>query len=214
MIKHIIFDLDGTLADTAADILNCLRQAYSQAGLKPSKKLNKYFIGPPIGEIIKKLNPRVTGEQLKILTANYRRCYYTSAYPKTKLNSDAKLVLKRLKSLGLDCFLATNKPIIPTLRILKKFGLTSYFLFIAAPDPAVKPSKTKPELVAGIIKKFHLAPAQALMVGDGASDIRAARQNRLKAAVLINGYGKKADLLALKPEYYLPRLKNLLKLIL
>lgn len=81
-IKNIIFDLDGTLINSAGDIIHCLKNAYISIPEYSNMEISSSIIGPPLNELIKKITPEITEEQAQIVTKEFRNCYDNSSFRK------------------------------------------------------------------------------------------------------------------------------------
>lgn len=214
MLKNIIFDLDGTLADTAPDILFCLRLAFSKSGVKPKRRLDKFLIGPPIWEIVKKVQPKVSERQLNDIVVNFRFCYDNSIYPRSVLMLGANQVLSVLRRKKCKIFVLTNKPKLATNKILTKLKIGRYVKFAISPDTiSSKKRMGKREMLAYLLSRYRLKASQTLLVGDGESDIIAAKSLHVSCAAVISGYTKKQELTKLHPEYQIKKIKDILKLV-
>ena len=210
MIVNVIFDMDGTLIDSSGDIIDCIKHAYTFTPSLLPIVIDKSFIGPPLNDVIKKVTPKITELQLKIVSDRFRKCYDKSTYKKTCLLPEVELTLNSLNSLSINTFIATNKPKLATYRILKKLKLNSFKDIITIDTLSLPMSKT--EIVSFISAKYNLNPTETLLVGDTPSDINAAHSNNLKSVAVTYGYGKLSDLKNANPTYVIDSLAQLLNI--
>ncbi len=127
MIKNVIFDLDGTLVDSAPDIIETLSQAYRQVCPTIRISISRSIIGPPLSEMIKILTPDLDDQTQQKIIAIFRMIYDSSEYPKTKPYPGIISLLKLLGKNKCRIFLVTNKPSQPTKQILEKLKLKKVF---------------------------------------------------------------------------------------
>jgi phosphoglycolate phosphatase len=199
--ENALLDLDGTLVDSADDIIDCLKLAYFR---EVGKKLavDKSFIGPPLREIIMNAAPWLGQEQAEAVFKSFRGFYDNSGLEKTVLREGVPETLKKLSEEGIKMFLVTNKPARPTGTILKKLKIDCFHDTIS-PDKNGGPSMVKADMVRFILDKWGLSKGNTLMVGDSSEDARAARENGLASAILLNGYGNADSIRRSMPEYIL-----------
>lgn len=212
MIKNVIFDLDGTLVDSAGDIIDCLKEAYCAANINFPIPINKSCIGPPLPEIIKSIMPDISEEELNKIVKEFRNCYDKSAFKKTRIYEGVDILLHKLASMDIKMFIATSKPIVSTRRILLNSKI-DYFCDIISPDMIQGVRLDKMKMVSYLIKKWKLKKARTLMVGDSASDIFAAHNNSIISVAVLNGYGDPSIIYDSGPDYAIYKIGSLYNLI-
>ena len=83
--RHWIFDLDGTLADTADDIVESLADTCEQVlGNRP--EMDSSWIGPPLPDMIRRIDPAISQERITQIVLLFREKYFSSAFPATRLS--------------------------------------------------------------------------------------------------------------------------------
>ncbi len=212
MIDDIIFDLDGTLVDSAADIIDCLAKAYASVSMSGTVEIKKTHIGPPLREIVRSVTPGLDEKIVAQIIKLFRRRYDRSALKKTVFKEGVDETLKTLAGLDKRMFLVTNKPITPTRSILSNLGI-SFFCDIVTPDILPDRIMSKSEMVLYVKGKWRLKTESTLMVGDTASDVHAARDNGIISAILTNGYGDVESIIDSKPEYLIDSFYDLTKIV-
>ncbi len=212
MIENVIFDLDGTLVDSSGDIIATLKKAYAVAGMASAVKIDTSCIGPQLPEIIKSITPDISDTDLSSVIGEYRKIYDQGVFLKTRIYSGVYDVLRKLCDMGIKLFLVTNKPMIPTRRIISKLDL-DYFFDIITPDVMAKGASGKTKMVAYLIKKFKLRRNRTMVVGDSPLDIAAAHNNGLISVAVANGYSDRASLCCARPDYTIKTIACLLRLI-
>lgn len=172
-ISTVIFDLDGTLIDSGASILNSIQYAFCLANIKPTKPLTLDLIGPPLKDIFQLLTREANQELLTELIENFKKYYDLVGYKETILYAGVAEMLDELKANKLKLYIATNKRIQPTLKILDYLGLKEKFIGVYALDCYV------PNLINKniMLQRLYLdLPSSkfAIYVGDREEDAEAA----------------------------------------
>lgn len=201
-IKNIIFDLDGTLINSAGDVVHCLKKAYSSIPEFSNVEIRDSFIGPPLNELIKKVTSDITEEQTNIIIKEFRNCYDNSSFSKTILNDGVYQLIQDLKHQNIKIFIATNKPTLVTKKILANLKI-DVFNDVISLDAIAGKKLNKTEMISYIIYKWNLQRDTTLMVGDDASDIVAAHNNGISAVAVLGGYGNPKKIIETKPLYVL-----------
>ena len=209
MERFWFFDLDGTLADTEADIKESWRKTIVDLGLSQEPFDRLYVTGPSIDEVIRLLYPEKYSPEL---VADVRRVfplhYDTAGFPLTREYPGMLDRVHALKAAGCHVFIVTNKRYCALRVMAAKFGWNRLFDGLYAgdmhkDDPIGK--LRKPELLALVMRELGAAPKDCVMVGDTVNDFEAAKANGVRSIGVSWGYGKpdelaKADSVATTPE--------------
>lgn len=211
-INSVMFDLDGTLIDSAADVQSCLVEAFYKAlGVTLHFNIRPY-LGPTISNIIKAIKPFISEDNVfeieKVFRSLYNNCGFKKSMPYDGVND----ILEFINQAKLKIFVVTNKPIIPSRSIINRY--IGWELEIVSPDcyPA-SGILSKSEMIALLIRRHSLQSKEVLFVGDTAGDIMAAHMNGVRAVGVLYGYGDKDDLYASKPDFIIDDLMQLKPLI-
>jgi phosphoglycolate phosphatase len=189
----LLFDLDGTLIDSAPSILAGFAAAFEEAGLTPVLPLTSAIIGPPLMQTLSNLTGGADPATLAALAEGFKRHYDNEGYKKTVVFPGVADMLERLAGLGLDMHIATNKRLLPTERILAFFGWRAWLRTVYAADMPGRGFKSKGSMVAAQLADLSL-PAQATCyIGDRQEDREAAEENGLAFIAACWGYGGFAD---------------------
>lgn len=206
MLEYILFDLDGTLTDSAEGITKSVDYALRQVVGIETDDLStlKGYIGPPLTAGF------MENHGLDEATALRCRDVYRSRYEKTglfenKVYDGVPEMLETLHKAGRTLLVATSKPEIFARRILEHFNLAGYFSEIvgATMDGSID---AKDEVIAEALRRLHHpAPDRVLMVGDRHHDIDGARKNGLPVLGVLYGFGsaeemQQADATAATPQ--------------
>lgn len=173
-ITSIIFDLDGTLVDSAPGILGSMGIVLQQHGIAPARPLTQDLIGPPLMPTLRTLTGIADDAQINALAVSFKAHYDTEGYRETKTFTGIVEMLQVLHKTGWPMFIATNKRLRPTEAILDMLGWAVYFEGIYALDSPVPPAANKAELLQFVMHKHQLPPSQTLYVGDRNDDAKAA----------------------------------------
>ncbi|MBN2716591.1 MAG: HAD-IA family hydrolase [Deltaproteobacteria bacterium] len=210
-VKLIVFDLDGTIADTAPDICCTLNQAMNKWGLSPySVEEVKRFVGNGAAILIQRALRGRAAELKKMgisntpddpalhdrFFADHMSFYRISDNARTTLYEG---VVRFLKTANVPLALYTNKPGVPTERLLAHFDIAHYFAMILHADN-VKKHKPDPSGLLQIMNAIGVLPEHTLMVGDGIPDIRVAKAAGCRSVAMLHGNTSEADLRALGPD--------------
>ncbi|HVN80598.1 MAG TPA: HAD-IA family hydrolase [Terriglobia bacterium] len=170
----IIFDLDGTLVDSRVDLANSVNYTRTRLGLPPvSNELVYTYVGDGAFLLLQRaLGPEFgeteVREAVKIFLENYSQHLldHTFLYP------GVEEVLEQLKHLALTVL--TNKPVGPSISILKGLGVLEKFKLVYGGD-SFPQKKPHPAGIQKILIETGIPPHRALMVGDSRNDIMTGR---------------------------------------
>ena len=209
--QSIIFDLDGTIIDSADEIIFYLSETFKITGLINNIKLNREMIGPPIQEILKKIHPFINEEQLNKAITTFRNFYDNSNLTKSYLYEGIPQIFRNLKKLNIRMYIATNKPRIATLNVLGKFNIASYFTdFACFGDKNVD---SKENAISEIVSRNNLNIKNLWMVGDANSDIESAKKFNIFTVAHAGGYTKIDKLKEASPNIIVKTMSELNEII-
>lgn len=183
----VIFDLDGTLVDSAEGILSSFQAAFSELGMHPCQPLDQSIIGPPLQPTLKLLSGSDDPALLAQLTAAFKTHYDSNGYRLTRAYGGIETLLTRLRVAGVPLFVATNKRHIPTVQIMDFLGWHSYFQATVSLESISPTAPNKADLIRHLLHRFAL-PANTLYVGDRNDDEVAATQAGIPFFHAIWGY--------------------------
>ena len=203
-----LFDVDGTLLDSATDICGAIQSvlATTRQNAVADDFLRRY-IGRHLFDLFQDLLPECTREQMDQMLIDYRRIYLarnhslTRAYPGV---ADALAALPGRKST------ATTKGTPTTRAVLELFGLLPYFDHVQGTDGF--PAKPEPDVILASLKALGMNAADCLLVGDSAADMQAGRRAGVKTCAVLWGYGQREDLAKWEPDYWISHPRELLKI--
>ena len=178
--RAVLFDLDGTLLESAPDLAAAANAMLAELGL-PAR--DPAVIATYIGKGIPKLVERTLTGSLDaaadpVLFAQalpqYERCYAEESGRRSVPFPGVIEGLRALRDAGLPLACITNKAERFTLDLLQRTGLDGFFPVVVCGDTVVR-KKPDPEPVLTACARLTVRPADALMIGDSANDVQAAR---------------------------------------
>lgn len=175
----LIFDWDGTLMDSEARIVDCLRKA-SESVFGEEKRHRdelKDVIGLGLREALKKLHPECSEHELQAMAENYRHEYMVTNQTHSTLFEGVEGLLHRLEQQGYWLAIATGKGRQGLDQVLQQTGLASRFHTTRCASETF--SKPHPLMLEEILDQLGMHPQQALMIGDTEYDMEMARNARM-----------------------------------
>ena len=197
----VLFDFDGTFADTGRGIAKCADYAAEYFGLPPlTEKEHRYFVGPPLYDSFKKMFSLEKDEDIYTAIAKYRECYTAGAMFELDVYEGIEDLIKDLHESGIKVVIASSKPANYVDMILERLGLRKYIDLISCPvNDNVK--KNKFQLISSAVETLGISKDRAVMVGDRYLDIDGAKQAGVKSIGAAYGYGGKEELVKAGADY-------------
>ena len=190
--RSIIFDLDGTLIDSQESILNTIRIALNESGLEAQIPVTKELIGPPLIETLSKITAVKDSLALNAVANKFKQHYDGVGYRDSVAYSGIQHLLESLHNHGYALYVATNKRLIPTKKIVDYLSWGSLFSAVYSIDlNAEKPFKNKGEMISALLRNELIDPKSAIYIGDRDEDYGAAKENCMPCILVDWGYGAK-----------------------
>lgn len=184
--RLLVFDWDGTLADSLGHILAAMEAAISEAGLAPRRQQDLLdVIGLGLEQAFAQLYPQHSTSENAGLAAAYRRHYRHLTDAPVPLFPGVREVIAALHAGGYWLAVATGKSRRGLDLALGQSGLAHYFHASRCSDETF--SKPHPQMLIEIMERLGVPPAQTVMVGDSLHDLQMAN-NAGVAPVAVN-YG-------------------------
>jgi len=191
----LLFDLDGTLADTAPDLcaaLNAVLAANGRAAVPESSV--KTLIGGGAAEMVKRALGQTGGpvaaQQFEWMWRHFLALYEAQCADRSTVWPGAIDELDRAAAAGVRLGLCTNKIGRLASRVLAGLGLSGYFPVVVAGD-TLAVQKPHPEHLLEAVRRLGGDPRRAIMIGDSEADMAAAKAARLPSICVTFGYSPK-----------------------
>ena len=188
-IENYIFDLDGTLINSREEIVYSIKQACEKLNVMVNDDLLNDLIGFPINTILQKSLISPSQKICSEITDEFRKIYDFKEIYSCTLYKGADEFLKELKENNKNIYILTNKPLLPTVRILDFLNIKSYFNDIYTIDK-IKDKKSKEEILYFIMEERNINPYNTALIGDTTNDMIAAKRNNVLAISALWGYEK------------------------
>lgn len=206
-IKAVLFDLDGTLLDTAEFVFQAYEHTLKSHGfsLLKRKQLASY-IGREISAIYKEIAP---GGEIKALINAHdsfqsKKMHLIKSFPNVY-----ELVIK-LKKIGIKLGVVTSR-LRNTKETLEAGNLGGLFDVIISAEDVVH-HKPHPETVLLALKRLKVKPSEALLIGDAKPDIQMGKNAKVKTVGVTYGFGGK-DIKKSKPDYVIDKIDQVLEIL-
>ncbi|MBZ5582480.1 MAG: HAD family hydrolase [Acidobacteriia bacterium] len=200
-----LFDLDGTLLDSAQDICGAVQQVLDVTDAPPvTFEFLKSYVGRHLLDLFIDIFPHYSPEQIDQLIQQYRAVYPARGHKLTRMYPG---VMEGLTALPGRKSIATTKGTASTRLILEQFGLAGYFDHVQGTDGF--PCKPAPDVIFNALNALRAATSECLMVGDSAADMEAGRRAGVKTCAVRYGYGNPEDLARFEPDFWIEDLREL-----
>jgi phosphoglycolate phosphatase len=202
----IVFDWDGTIIDSAATIVECIRQSALDIGLEPPERSRaSHVIGLGLQDALRQAVPDLPPERYLEFVALYRR-HFLAREDSMRLFDGMRELLAEL-SAGHRLAIATGKSRKGLQRALQASGLEALFAASRCADETSP--KPHPAMLLEILGELSLAPADALMIGDTSHDLEMARGAGVAAVAVSYGAHPEQALAACGPLGCFPSVAEL-----
>lgn len=193
--RTIIFDVDGTLVDSAVDIHSALNHGLSLAGcgaidFESSRRLIGLGLERSLKSVLEQQGYRLEARELARIEAECAAYYDAHVVEQTRLYPGVADTLEALRRSGAALGICTNKRPQPTTRILSALGIAAHFGVMIARG-SLPESKPHPAPLLAAIRALGGRSESAAMVGDNAIDIDCARAAAVAAIVVTYGYSER-----------------------
>ena len=213
MYDIILFDLDGTLTESAEGITNSVIFALDKMGIQETDKEKlKVFVGPPLDESFMKYYG-FDKEGAKEAIENYRIYYREKGIFEAPLYANVEKTLVQLKEDGKKLFVATSKPEVFAKQILEHWGIAHLFTDIVGAN--LDGSKTnKDEVITSLLKRNGITDkTKVLMVGDREHDVIGAKKVGIASVGVLYGYGDYDELRHAGADYIIDRIEDIKEIV-
>ena len=204
--RAVLFDFDGTLADSYPAItasVNHMRAAHGLAPLEEAEVRRHVGRGP-----VYLLEHTVPGSDVEADLRRYRAHHPSVLRPGTRLLPGAAEALATIKRSGRRTGVCSNKPLDFTRELLTYLGIAGNVDVVLGPEDVARP-KPAPDMLLAALQRLGVPPAEALYIGDMTVDIATARAAGVSVWVVPTGSDERATLLQAQPDRVLGGLNDL-----
>ena len=203
-----LFDVDGTLTDSAPDITGSVLEVLDRNGYPAQPvSLLRTYIGRHLTDLFEDVVPGIDAAGVEDLIAQYRTIYWARDHVNTRAYDG---VLEMLAALPGRKGTATTKGTPTTRIVLEKFGLLPYFEHVQGTDGF--PAKPAPDVIYKGLETFAVGPEDVLFVGDSTADMAAGRAAGVRVCAVRYGYGNHAEMQTYEPDFWIDHPRELLSL--
>jgi phosphoglycolate phosphatase len=198
---HLLFDLDGTLTDSFPGIYRSVNDALGAVGREPASYEDvRGLVGAPLAVIFRTLLGEVDDATLERALSVYRVQFDAVGIFENRLFPGIADALADFLASGHVLQVVTARSLRSARLVLGHFGLDAFFVAVHGPD-RTEDHWDKSELVRAALAAVSADPADAIMVGDRAQDVEAARAHGVRAVAVTWGYGSALELGAARPDF-------------
>ena len=194
MYQTTLFDLDGTLTDSAPGIIRSVQYALKKYGITEADENLRKFIGPPLIHSFQKFFGFDHDKAMEAVQF-YREYFTAGGMFENSVYPGIPELLSDLKNAGKQLLVVTSKPEPFAKQIVEYFGLKEYFDAVCG--AAMDETRTKKEeVLAYALSEMQIDPNSAVMIGDRENDAEAARELGVSCIGVLYGYGSREELAA------------------
>jgi len=198
--RLLLFDLDGTLLDSAPDVHACINWTLEQMNLPPlTFEEAKRAIGPGADNFSRAVLRPADRHRLSEFMNIFRPVYRQGCMRLTRPFDGMVELLGELERV--DKAVVTNKSLITTEAMVGGLGLKRFFRMLTGPE-CVEHIKPAPDMIQFCLQRLKCLPEEALVIGDTDNDVLAARAAGTHVCAAGWGYARQEELLALQPDFY------------
>lgn len=212
--RNILFDLDGTLTDSALGITNSVMYSLKKFDIEVHNRRELYrFVGPPLLDSYKHYYG-FSNEAAETAVEYYREYYQDKGIFENELYEGYDMFLQSLKNNGKTLIIATSKPEFFAKQIANHFGIAKYFTYIAGSNMDGTRVK-KDEVIQYALECCKITDlSSTIMIGDREHDINGAKLIKIPSIGVLFGYGDHAELERAGANYIVKNLEELGKILL
>lgn len=206
--KAVVFDVDGTLLDTAEWILEAYVYVAESGNAPVSRQviLHEMSIGSTLKDTYAVLFPDADFTSLR----EKHREFQDARMDLVRPFPGVKETLQNIRGSGIKLMTMTNRIRSSSIKTMTHAGIIEYFDFLCCADD-VQRTKPNPEHVYAALRPFSIEPKDAFVVGDSSSDIEAGQ--RAGARTISVSHGVHTDVESLKPDFVIHKIEDILPLI-
>ena len=213
MYQVCLFDLDGTITDSAPGIVNSVIYALKKLGIEETDREKLLaFIGPPLTESFQKFYGFSEEDSWKGVEY-YREYYAEKGIFECTVYNGVEETLRKLKDSGKKLIVSTSKPEVYARQIIEHFGLMKYFDYVAGME-LDGGRGTKAQVIEYALKNCQIKDVkEVLMIGDREHDVLGSKQFDIDCVGVLYGFGSREELENVDAKYIVSRPEELIDII-
>ena len=212
MIRNLIFDFDGTIADTNRGIILCTQATLKEMGLPiASDERIQATIGLPLRTCFER-GTDTPEERLDEAVVTYRRLFDDVAVPHITLFEGVPQTLQALRDRGLQLSIATSRGIASLLMLLSVLGIEEHFCDLVYPE-IVKNPKPAPDPALLLMERLGARPEETIVIGDTVFDLKMGQNAGCRVCGVTFGNQTRAELATVSPDWIIDRFPDLLDVV-
>ncbi len=210
----ILFDLDGTLVDSAADLYRSMNLSLQSLGWPLVTEVQiREWVGKGASKLCESvllhLFGKLDAEQHKVLLHTFVETYGAELCVNTQIYSGVPEFLKHCQTLNIKMACVTNKPVKLAQGLLDALELSSYFQIVLGGD-SLPERKPHPLPLLHCMQSLNTSASQSLMIGDSSNDVEAARRAGIDCIVVSYGYNHGESIYDCQPQQVVDSLAELI----
>ncbi|HBH12043.1 MAG: HAD-superfamily hydrolase, subfamily IA, variant 1 [Clostridiales bacterium 38_11] len=209
MIRNVIFDLDGTLADSEDLIIKSFQHIYKKF---KGHEVSESHIKKTFGEILEKVIRAEFDQDYKTVVNEYREYHHENFDTYMKLYDGAGEIIEELYLNNYTLGIVTSRLDFTAMKILEMYNITKYFKSIITADKCIN-HKPHPEPLLKCLEELGGTKPETIFIGDTVFDLECARNAGVKS-VLVSWSNMDTNLLTVKPDYIIHQFEDIKKIIL
>ena len=214
MPTAILFDFDGTLANTAPGIVLTMQKTFEEMGLAiPTEEAVRHTIGLPLKDCVRILG-NFDDRQAEAGAAIYRRLFPLYEIDHISIFPEVQETLATLAAHGLRMAICTSRNKFSLDSILRRYHMEAFFETIITADTHTLRPKPAPDMALVLMERLGIRAEETLVVGDTSFDIEMGRQAHCPTAAVTYGNHSRQQLLAACPTYIIDHFGALLDIVL
>lgn len=213
MIKYLLFDLDGTITDSADGITNSVAYALGKMGISEEKSNLYRFVGPPLRDSFMDFygfDEKKAEEGVRL----YREYYARKGIFENKVYPGIPHLLQACKVQGKKVILATSKPQVYAKQILEHFELVEYFDDIQGSSMDGSKVRKEDVIQSALLDNEITDMQEVLMIGDRKHDVIGSGKFGISCVGVLYGYGGREELTACGAKWIVDTVEDLERFLL
>ncbi len=214
IVRAVLFDLDGTLADSITDITASTNVCLAAAGLPTHDEATvQGFVGHGIAGLVEQaLGEHATAQRVRTMLGAVRSHYREHCTVHTRLYPGIEALLRALDDRGIRLGVVSNKPHDMTVEMVATLMPDVPFGFVTGERSDI-PRKPDPTGILTACQALRVPPASALYVGDTPVDVQAARAAGLRSVAVTWGFRDRDTLSLAEPDLWATSAEDILAII-